>query len=103
MTQPSSSPLLFRDSGLLLSHVHSSQSFVAAISHASPPPNHHPTRQVIFQGFLKKKNQDVNKEKSLEAHSQDDQTYLFVFFLQDVEEEAVRAVMHKNVSEEEFF
>lgn len=38
MTQPSSSPLLFRDSGLLLSHVHSSQSFVAAISHASPPP-----------------------------------------------------------------
>lgn len=56
-----------------------------------PPPNHHPTRQVIFQGFLKKKNQDVTKEKSLEAHSQDDQTYLFVFFLQDVEEEAVRA------------
>lgn len=69
-----------------------------------PPPQPSSNASGDISGlFKKKKNQDVNKGKSLEAHSQDDQTYLFVFFLQDVEEEAVRAVMHKNVSEEEFF
>lgn len=68
-----------------------------------PPPQPSSNASGDISGLFKKKNQDVNKEKSLEAHSQDDQTYLFVFFLQDVEEEAVRAVMHKNVSEEEFF